>query len=206
MMSTLIPTILCGGAGSRLWPASREQHPKPFIRLIDGQSLIQKAFIRAAQQANVSEILTVTNSELLFKTEEDYEEVNRTQIPVSFILEPVYKHTAAAIDATALHVAASYGEKTLLLILAADHLIEAEDKFSSAVEQAVALAEQGKLVTFGIRPDAPETGYGYIQAAANAVLRFVEKPSLKTAQTYVESGQYFWNSGMFCFRTGVMLQ
>lgn len=205
-MPTLIPTILCGGAGSRLWPASREQHPKPFIRLADGQSLIQKAFLRASRQSNVSEILTVTNSELLFKTEEDYQEVNADHIPLSFILEPFGRNTAAAIAAAALHIAESHGENAILLVLAADHLIEAELEFRAAVNQAVALAEQGKLVTFGIQPDAPETGYGYIQAEGDTVLRFVEKPDRQTAEAYIQTGQYFWNSGMFCFEAGVMLQ
>lgn len=202
----LIPTILCGGAGSRLWPLSRSMHPKPFIRLSDGESLLQKAFIRAAQQQNVSEILTVTNRDLLFKTEDDYREVNPNDLPTSFILEPFGRNTAAAIAAATLNVKKHHGEDAILLVLAADHIIHDGDAFSEAVDKAIALAQTGKLVTFGIQPTAPETGYGYIEADGFEVKRFVEKPNFKTAQDYVASGSYFWNSGMFCFKASVMLE
>ena len=205
----LIPTILCGGAGSRLWPVSRELHPKPFIRLADGQSLLQKAWLRGVALPDVAETLTVTNRELFFKTEDEYREVAGTQykdLANSFILEPFGRNTAPAIAAAALQVAASHGEDTLLLVLAADHLITDQPAFAQAVAQAMRLAAQGKLVTFGIQPEAPETGYGYIEADGNTVLRFVEKPSPEKAQEYVESGNYLWNSGMFCFSAGTMLR
>jgi mannose-1-phosphate guanylyltransferase len=202
---TLIPTILCGGAGSRLWPVSRELHPKPFIRLADGQSLLQKAFLRGAALDDVKEVLTVTNRELYFKTEDDFREVNRDKLATSYILEPFGRNTAAAIASAALHVAASHGEDALLLVLAADHLVADQDAFRAAVAQASALARDGRLVTFGIQPDAPETGYGYIEAEGNAVLRFVEKPALAKAQEYLASGRFLWNSGMFCFAAGAML-
>ena len=205
----LIPTILCGGAGSRLWPVSRELHPKPFIRLADGQSLLQKAYLRGAALADVTEILTVTNRDLLFKTADEYKEViAATDKPLgnSFILEPFGRNTAPAIAAATLQVAATHGDDALLLVLAADHLIADQPAFAQAVAQAKQLAAQGKIVTFGIRPEAPETGYGYIEADGNTVLRFVEKPSLKNAQEYLNSGRYLWNSGMFCFSAGVMLR
>lgn len=220
----LIPTILCGGAGSRLWPVSRELHPKPFIRLGDGQSLLQKAWLRAVALPDVAETLTVTNRELLFKTEDEYREVAGTRyknIPNSFILEPFGRNTAPAIAAAALQVAASQGEDSVLLVLAADHLIADQPAFALAVAQALQLAAQGKLVTFGIQPESPETGYGYIEADLNSplprgegagervgfqVLRFVEKPSLEKAQEYVSSGRFLWNSGMFCFSAGTMLR
>ena len=205
----LIPTILCGGAGSRLWPVSRELHPKPFIRLADGQSLLQKAWLRGVALPDVAETLTVTNRELFFKTEDEYREVAGTQyknLANSFILEPFGRNTAPAIAAAALQVAASHGEDTLLLVLAADHLITDQPAFAQAVAQAMRLAAQGKLVTFGIQPEAPETGYGYIEADGNTVLRFVEKPSPEKAQEYVESGNYLWNSGMFCFSAVTMLR
>ena len=115
----LIPTILCGGSGSRLWPVSRELHPKPFIRLADGQSLLQKAFLRGAQLPNVEEILTITNRELFFKTEDEFREVNTTGLATSFVLEPFGRNTAAAIAAAALNVAKSHGEDALMLVLAA---------------------------------------------------------------------------------------
>lgn len=202
----LIPTILCGGAGSRLWPVSRELHPKPFIRLADGQSLLQKAFIRGAVLPEVEEVLTVTNRELFFKTQDEYREVNEAQLKTSYILEPFGRNTAAAIAAAAMHVVETHGEDAMLLVLAADHLIADQQAFANAVAQATALAQQGRLVTFGIQPEAPETGYGYIEAEGNEVRRFVEKPSLETAVEYVESGRFLWNSGMFCFQAGAMLK
>lgn len=201
----LIPVILCGGAGSRLWPVSRELHPKPFIRLEDGQSLLQKAFLRGAGLPGVGEVLTVTNRELFFKTEDAYREVNQAGIATSYILEPFGRNTSAAIAAAALRVAAMHGADALMLVLAADHLIGDQAAFADAVAAAVALAEQGLLVTFGIEPDSPETGYGYIEAEGARVLRFVEKPNLETAQAYVESGRFLWNSGMFCFQAGAIL-
>jgi mannose-1-phosphate guanylyltransferase/mannose-6-phosphate isomerase len=205
----LIPTILCGGAGSRLWPVSRELHPKPFIRLADGQSLLQKAWLRGVAQPDVVETLTVTNRELFFKTQDEYREVAgipHKNLANSYILEPFGRNTAPAIAAAALEVAANHDDDALLLVLAADHLITDQAAFSQAVAQAMRLAAQGKLVTFGIQPEKPETGYGYIEADGNRVLRFVEKPSLEKAQEYVKSGNYLWNSGMFCFAAGTILR
>lgn len=205
----LIPTILCGGAGSRLWPVSRELHPKPFIRLADGQSLLQKAWLRGAALDNVVEILTVTNRELFFKTEDEYREIascSGKELANSFVLEPFGRNTAPAIAAAALQVAEKHGEDALLLVLAADHLIADQPAFAKAVTHAEHLAAQGKLVTFGIQPDAPETGYGYIETDGNTVMRFVEKPNLDKAKEYVNSGRYLWNSGMFCFSAGTLLR
>ena len=202
----LIPVILCGGAGSRLWPVSRELHPKPFIRLEDGQSLLQKAFLRGAALPGVEEILTVTNRDLFFKTEDAYREVNRDGLATSYILEPFGRNTSAAIAAAALRVSEMHGADALMLVLAADHLIGDQAAFAGAVAEAAALAEQGLLVTFGIQPDSPETGYGYIEAEGSTVVRFVEKPSLETAKAYMESGRFLWNSGMFCFKAGAMLR
>lgn len=203
---TLIPVVLCGGAGSRLWPVSREAHPKPFIRLADGQSLLQKAFLRGAQLPGVAEVLTVTNRELLFKTKDEYREVNLNRLATSFILEPFGRNTAAAIAAATLHVSKMHGEKAIMLVLAADHLIADQEAFSSAVAQATTLARQQKLVTFGIQPDVPETGYGYLEVDGHDVLRFVEKPSQEKAREYMDSGCFLWNSGIFCFQAGTMLQ
>jgi mannose-1-phosphate guanylyltransferase / mannose-6-phosphate isomerase len=202
----LIPVILCGGAGSRLWPVSRELHPKPFIRLADGQSLLQKAFLRGAALSGVKEILTVTNRDLFFKTEDEFREVNSAKLATSFILEPFGRNTAAAIAAAALQVQKEHGPETFLLVLAADHLIAHQGAFSDAVSEAIELAEKGQLVTFGIKPDAPETGFGYIEAQGSKVIRFVEKPSLDKAQEYLASGNFLWNSGMFCFKAGDMLK
>lgn len=202
----LIPVILCGGAGSRLWPVSRELHPKPFIRLADGQSLLQKAFLRGAALSGVKEILTVTNRELFFKTEDEYREVNAAGLVTSFILEPYGRNTSAAIAAAALQIVKTHGDDAIMMVLAADHLIAEQAAFSDAVSEAIELAETGRLVTFGIKPDSPETGYGYIEADGSKVLRFVEKPSLDKALEYLASGRFLWNSGMFCFKAGAMLE
>ena len=203
---TIIPIILSGGVGARLWPVSRELHPKPFMRLADGQSLLQKAFARAAALPDVAEILTVTNRELYFKTEDDYREVNLTHLPTSFILEPFGRNTAPAIATAAQVVSETHGPDAILLVLPADHLISKQAEFAAAVAQAVVLAKEGKLVTFGITPDAPETGFGYIEAQGNHVKRFVEKPALEKAKEYLASGNYLWNAGMFCFRAGTVLE
>jgi mannose-1-phosphate guanylyltransferase len=201
----LIPTILCGGAGSRLWPVSREHHPKPFIRLADGQSLLQKAFLRGAALPGVTEALTVTNREFFFKTEDELAEVNATGIGTAFILEPFARNTAAAIAAAALQVQERHGADAVMLVLAADHMISDQAAFAQAVVQAIALAKDGKLVTFGIKAETPETGYGYIEAEGHTVLRFVEKPSLDKALAYLASGRFHWNAGIFCFTAGTLL-
>ena len=201
----LIPTILCGGAGSRLWPVSRELHPKPFIRLADGQSLLHKAFLRGARLEGAHEVLTVTNRELFFKTRDEYAEVNAARIATSYILEPFGRGTAAAVACAALQVAAKHGGEAVMLVLPADHLISDEKAFAAAVSRAASLALSGRLVTFGIRPDRPESGYGYIEAKGEDVVRFVEKPSTERAREYVESGRFLWNSGMFCFTAKTVL-
>ena len=202
----VFPVVLCGGVGSRLWPLSRDTHPKPFITLTDGESLLQKAFLRGAEQAHVSEIVTVTNRDLFFKIEDQYRQINQGNIGTSYILEPFGRNTAAAIASAALHLQKAHGDQAVMLVLAADHVISKPDQFMTAVEKAASLASQGRLVTFGIRPTSPETGYGYIEAEDDNVLRFVEKPDFETAVDYVTSGRFFWNSGMFCFRVTDILQ
>jgi mannose-1-phosphate guanylyltransferase len=209
----VIPVILSGGVGSRLWPVSREAHPKPFMKLPDGQSLLQKTFARAAGLSGVSQVLTVTNRDLLFKTEDDYRSVNTARHAQSYILEPFGRNTAAAVALAALQLRDSHGGSAHMLVLSADHLIQDQGAFSAAVEKALALSQQGWLVTFGIKPQYAETGYGYIQAGdqtsvegGQKVARFVEKPDLETAQGYVAAGNYYWNSGMFCFQINTVLQ
>ena len=201
----LIPTILSGGRGARLWPVSRELHPKPFIRLADGQSLLQKAFLRAAVLPDVHEVLTVTNRDLYFETTDEYGELAGIDVAQGFILEPQGRNTAPAIASAALTVQQRHGGDAVMLVLTADHLIADLAAFQAAVTQAVQLAQQGKIVTFGIQPSHAETGYGYIEANGNDVLRFVEKPDLATAESYLASGRFFWNSGMFCFRAATVL-
>ncbi|WP_421277678.1 mannose-1-phosphate guanylyltransferase/mannose-6-phosphate isomerase [Aeromonas veronii] len=204
-MTVLIPAIMCGGSGSRLWPVSREQHPKPFIKLSDNQSFLQKAFLRGAKLSDVSEVLTITNRDLYFKTLDSFKEVNSNEIQTSFILEPYGRNTAAAVASAAIYARDTYGDDAILLVLAADHLITEQVAFDDAVSCAIELAKAGRLVTFGIKPTIPETGYGYIEALGTEVLRFVEKPTLDKAIEYVESGRFFWNSGMFCFKASTMI-
>lgn len=211
-MSTLIPCIIAGGAGTRLWPVSREAMPKPFMRLPDGESLLQKTFVRASGLDDVTRLLTVTNREVFFRTVDDYRLLNRRKLDLDFILEPFGRNTAPAIAAAALHVSRLYGEDAQLLVLPADHLIKDLGAFAEAVHSARQLAEQGWLVTFGLVPDKAETGFGYIEKgqALNSdsfqIKRFVEKPDAATAQGYVDGGLHLWNAGMFCMRADSILQ
>ena len=204
----IIPIILSGGAGTRLWPISRESHPKPFMKLPDGQSLLQKTFARAAALKGVSEVLTITNREHYFKSRDEYLPVKKLfpDVTDTFLLEPFGRNTAAAIALGALRVAAAHGEGAWMLVLPADHLIDDQAAFAAAVSQASDLARQGSLVTFGIIPTGLETGFGYIEADGQAVKRFVEKPSTELAREYLAAGRYLWNSGMFCFTAGAVLE
>jgi mannose-1-phosphate guanylyltransferase/mannose-6-phosphate isomerase len=179
--------------------------PKPFIRLADGQSLLQKAFLRSASLPTITQILTVTSRDLYFKIEDEFQEVNQKHIATSYILEPFGRNTAAAIATAAVLVREAHGDEACLLVLAADHLVTDLDAFGKAVASAWELAAHGDLVTFGIPPDSPETGYGYIETSGSKVVRFVEKPTLERARQFVKSGGYYWNSGMFLFQAGAIL-
>lgn len=200
----MISVILCGGSGSRLWPVSRESHPKPFLNLPDGQSLMEKAYLRAEAIPGNKGIITITNKSLLFKAAEAAEKATVRQ--VSYILEPFGRNTAPAVAFAALDVAKKQGGHCLMLILPADHLISDQVAFTRTVLEAAELAAAGLLVTFGIKPDAPETGYGYIEADGHRALRFVEKPDTATAADYLASGRFLWNSGMFCFMAETFLE
>lgn len=202
----IFATILCGGSGTRLWPVSRELHPKPFMRMADGESLLQKAFLRAAGLKGVREILAVTNREFFFQTHDEFREVDKGGIPIAYVLEPFGRNTAAAVAVAAWDLRERHGERALMLVLPADHLVRHVAAFGSAVADAAGLAEQGRLVTFGIRPDTPETSYGYIEAEGSQVVRFVEKPPVDVARRFVASGRHLWNSGMFCFTAKAILE
>ncbi len=201
----IIPTIMSGGAGARLWPVSRETHPKPFIKLADGKSLLQHAFLRAAILPDVEQIVTITNRELFFKTEDEYRDISTSGVECTYLLEPMGRDTAAATAVAALHVQQVYGDDAIIVLFPADHMIRDLVAFRAAAVKAIDLASQGQLVTFGINPEYPETGYGYIEADGEDVVRFVEKPDLARAKEYIASGRFFWNSGMFCFSAGTMV-
>lgn len=211
--SNLIPVILSGGAGTRLWPASRQGYPKPFMRLGDGQSLLLRTLQRALKVANVGEVMTVTGADYYFLTRDEYQREPAAQaLAQRFLLEPAGRNTAPAIVLAALDIARRHGPEAQLLVLPADHLVADLDSFAADVAVASALAAEGNLVTFGIRPTHPETGFGYIEAAApigsaggRAIQAFVEKPDRATAEAYLASGNYFWNAGMFCFSAGALL-
>jgi mannose-1-phosphate guanylyltransferase/mannose-6-phosphate isomerase len=208
----LIPVILSGGAGSRLWPVSREAHPKPFITLPDGSTLLRRTLMRAARIPDVSTVVTVTNREYYFLTNDQYAAAGVTQELV-FMLEPCARNTAPAVAMAAFYVAARHGPKAEILILPADHLIRDNEQFLLAVERARCLARTGMLVTFGVAPTRPETGYGYIECGSAMDIEgcyhaasFVEKPALDTATSYLASGRFLWNSGMFCFTAEAFLK
>lgn len=200
----VISVILCGGAGARLWPLSRKLYPKPFIRLKDGESFLRKAIVLGGGAPESDGIKVITNREFFFKTLEDYQ-FSKINKKASYILEPFGRNTAPAIAIAALQVSREHGEDTPILVLPSDHLIDNRQEFYRCVSRALKLAADNRLVTFGIVPAFPHTGYGYIEADGERVVQFVEKPSLDKAAEYVDSGKFLWNSGMFCFRAGVML-
>ena len=232
-MTLIVPVLLSGGSGTRLWPLSRETHPKQFQPLVGEDSLLQATWRRIEGLAGIAAPLVVANEEHRFMVAEQLRQLGVA--PAALLLEPVGRNTAPAIAVAALQAMAG-GEDPLLLVLPSDHVIRDVPAFHAAVQAATAAAGQGALVTFGIVPAGPETGYGYIKASTASVggtsvpmpfaesigtevppagagvgggvrrvERFVEKPDLATAQAYVVSGDYFWNSGMFLFRASRFL-
>lgn len=206
MKRKIVPVILSGGSGSRLWPLSRRAHPKPYVRLPDGTTLIGQTYERAASIPGVDLICTVTNQDYVFLANDCYEEREIKGISNHFILEPTGRNTAPAIAAASLYVQQLAGDDCILLILPADQLIGDTEALNASFEKAFDAASRGGIVTFGIKPSSPETGYGYIEINGDVFERFVEKPNLKSAEAYVASGTYFWNSGMFCFSPATMLE
>lgn len=211
----LVPVVLSGGNGSRLWPVSREAHPKPFIRFNnDPNSLIQKTYQRAVNVPNVKKIITITNVEYYYQTKKELKELGypNTSKEFSFILEPLSRNTAAAIIFSALFVEEIINPDAVLLVLPADHIILNQDKFNLSIEKAYRLSKKKLLTMFGIIPHNAETAYGYIQygesceiASAYKVVKFYEKPTYEAAQSYIEEGNYLWNSGIFCFEVKTFL-
>ena len=212
MPQTLVPVILSGGSGTRLWPLSQPLKPKQLLPLVSSRTLLQETILRTRGLGRrIAAPIIVCNEAHGFLVAEQLREIEIA--PQAIVLEPQGRNTAPAVAVAALLALkqAGPGEEPLLLVLAADHVILDEAKFVAAVERAAAAASEGKLVTFGIVPAYPETGYGYIRRGAGRngwsdVAEFVEKPDLATAQTYVDSGDYFWNSGMFLFSAPQYLQ
>lgn len=192
--------LLSGGSGTRLWPLSREAYPKQFLALAGEATMVQDTWSRAAALTTLKPIV-VANEEHRFLVAEQLRQIG-APVP-DIVLEPVGRNTAPAIAAAALQARAA-GEDPVLLVLPSDHVVRDVAAFHAAVREAMPAAEDGALVTFGIRASAPETGFGYIQAGpgegVRPVLRFVEKPDADTAAGYLASGDYAWNSGMFLFR------
>jgi mannose-1-phosphate guanylyltransferase/mannose-6-phosphate isomerase len=200
VVAKMQPVLLSGGSGTRLWPLSREAYPKQFLPLAGEDTMLQATWRRVAALADAAPIV-VANEEHRFLAAEQLR-VAGAPTP-AIVLEPVGRNTAPAIAAAALQATVDGGDP-LLLVLPSDHVVADAEAFRAAVRGASAAAERGALVTFGIVPTAPETGFGYIQAEAGEgtrkVLRFVEKPDAATAQSYLDAGGYYWNSGMFLFR------
>lgn len=199
----LLPVIMAGGTGSRLWPMSRELHPKQFLRLHSIHSMLQET-LKRLDGVGVSEPVVICNEDHRFMVAEQLRQID--MLSHNIILEPVGRNTAPAIALAALNAIAQ-GNDPIMLVLAADHIINDVEAFHRAIDLALPHAAAKSLVTFGIVPTGPETGYGYIQrgeckngSVAAPVQRFVEKPDSETAQSYIETGEYYWNSGMFMFR------
>ena len=199
----LCAVVMAGGSGARLWPLSRASYPKQFLTLNSEKTMLQDTFSRLAG-LDITDTVTICNEEHRFLVAEQLREINQSG---SIILEPKGRNTAPAIALAAL----SISDDPILLVLSADHVIKDEDIFAESVRKAIPIAETGKLVTFGIVPDEANTGYGYIKKGGKEgegfkVEQFVEKPCLETANGYLSSGDYLWNSGMFLFRASQYLK
>ncbi|GAA3912770.1 mannose-1-phosphate guanylyltransferase/mannose-6-phosphate isomerase [Litoribacillus peritrichatus] len=217
--SSILPVIMAGGSGTRMWPLSRSQYPKQFLTLCDSFSMIQSTVERLtgleAFGINSDNSVVICNNDHRFIVAEQLRRIDKPA--GSIILEPVGRNTAPAIALAALN-ALNQGNDPVLLVLAADHVIQDKDVFHQSVKHALSYAEENQLVTFGIEATAPETGYGYIQRGSEvslegdddclgySVARFVEKPDQKTAEEYLASGEYYWNSGMFMFKASRYLE
>ncbi len=206
MSRNIVPVILCGGSGSRLWPMSRQLLPKQFLPLVTGRTLLQDTATRARDAAGETQMLVICNEAHRFLVHDQLSEVG---IEARIVLEPAGRNTAAAVAVAAV---ACEKDDPILLVLASDHAIRGADAFKAAVSQAATVAGDGMLVTFGIAPTRPDSGFGYIErgdplaGSAYKVRRFVEKPAEKEARAMIASGKVFWNSGMFAFGARRLLE
>lgn len=208
VIDMILPVILAGGSGSRLWPLSRQQYPKQFLTLFENHTLLQ-ATVQRLDGIDHLPPMVICNEAHRFTVAEQLQQKKVDHSGI--LLEPVGRNTAPAIALAAFKALAD-GQDPLLLVLAADHVIKQPDAFCQAVSKAISCAQSNQLVTFGVVPTQPETGYGYIKAGtainktAYHVERFVEKPELELAEAYLEAGDYYWNSGMFLFKASVFLE
>ncbi|BCJ91940.1 mannose-1-phosphate guanylyltransferase/mannose-6-phosphate isomerase [Terrihabitans soli] len=209
MVGLIVPLILSGGAGTRLWPASRETRPKQFLSLFGPRSTFQETVRRVGPSDIFTAPVIMTNRDHRFLVSEQLREIG---VAGEIILEPLRRDSGPAIAAGASFAASKYGPDAIVLVLAADHVVRKPNVFVDACRQAAALAQAGRIVTFGIPPDHASTAYGYIKpgiavdgSSAHRIAAFVEKPDAETAQTYIAEG-YLWNSGNFMFRADMLLQ
>jgi mannose-1-phosphate guanylyltransferase/mannose-6-phosphate isomerase len=209
--------VLAGGSGTRLWPLSRKSYPKQFLKFGNDQSLLQKTIRRLLFSINAEHIIVITNKEYQFLVRDQVGEINRS-LENNIILEPVGRNTAPAIVLAVKYVTDKLGdtEDEVLFICPSDHIISPEDEFGEYLKRAELLAKGGYIVTFGIYPYKPETGYGYIKRGTKLLSnkdeleafkaqRFIEKPKLEVAAEYLKSKEYYWNSGMFAFSIRAIL-
>ena len=201
----IVAVIMAGGSGTRLWPLSRSSHPKQFLKVNTENTLIQETVTRL-RDLEIDSITTICNEEHRFFVAEQLKDINSKS---DIILEPVGKNTAPAVALAALLNKDKEGD-SLLLILSADHIIKENSTFIDSIKSAIKFAENGKLVTCGIQPNQPNTGYGYIKKGHHdgngyKVEKFEEKPSIEVAEEFVKSGKYLWNSGMFLVKASKYL-
>ena len=203
LTSEIIPVILAGGSGSRLWPISRANEPKPFIKFFNKKSLFQEAIIRARIH-NKTNIIVVLRQELFFIAKDQAEELN---ITITFLLEPDSRNTAAAILMAAKFIGEKFGNDKHMLIMPSDHFIDKINLYKTAIKSSVSLSAKNEIVVFGINPTFPHTGFGYIEVerTGNRILSFKEKPSYKYAAQYFQRGNYYWNSGIFLAKVSAIL-
>jgi mannose-1-phosphate guanylyltransferase len=194
----IINVILSGGVGSRLWPLSRKARPKQYLPIFEGKTLFQRTAVRNQEFCDAT--LVVGNADNYLLSRKDLENAGLTDYRE--IIEACPRNTAAAIAFAAFAVQ----PEDVLFVTPSDHLIQSDGTYALAVRRALQLAQEGFLVTFGLRPSSPETGYGYIESEGEEVLSFREKPDVITAQSFLDKGNFYWNSGMFCFKAGVYLE